>query len=180
MDDDAIRAQRTRELDELRNEITKLAGHLNAANYRFLKLIGEFDRRNGWVDGDTQSCAHWLNWKCGVDIGAAREKVRVARALESLPKMSAAMERGEISYSKVRAMTRVACEATEDHLLQIARHGTADHVEKMVRHFRSAKLAEELSREARQQLERAVTYSHDDDGSLILRARLPPIQARSS
>jgi hypothetical protein len=61
MDDNAIRAQRARELDDLRNEITELAGHLNAGNYRFLKLVAEFDRRKGWVDTETQSCAHWLN-----------------------------------------------------------------------------------------------------------------------
>jgi hypothetical protein len=167
------RVQRAREIDALRDEITQLAGHLNAANYRCLKLIAEFDRRNGWVDNATQSCAHWLNWKCGIDLGAAREKVRVARALENLPKISSAMERGEISYSNVRAITRVACQGTEEYFLQIARHGTAHHVEKMVRHYRNAKNAEELSRDARQQLERAVTYSYDADGSLILRARLP-------
>jgi hypothetical protein len=173
MDDNEIRAQRVREIDELRDEITKLAGHLNAANYRFLQLIAEFDRRNGWVDNDTQSCAHWLNWKCGIAMGAAREKVRVARALEALPKISAAMERGQISYSKVREITRVACPATENDLLMIATHGTADHVQKMVCAYRRAKDAEELTREALQQAERSVTYSYDANGSLILKAKLP-------
>ncbi|HKQ83091.1 MAG TPA: DUF222 domain-containing protein [Steroidobacteraceae bacterium] len=173
MDDDARRAQRVREIDALRDEITQLAGHLNAANYRFLKLVAEFDRRAGWVDHATHSCAHWLNWKCGIAMGAAREKVRVARALESLPKISAAMERGEISYSKVREMTRVACAATEEALVMIARHGTAAHVEKMVRGFRRAKNAEEMQREAVQQAERSVSWHYDADGSLLLRAKLP-------
>lgn len=173
MDEAIQRAENARDLARLRDEITLLAGHLNAANYRFLKLIAEFDRREGWVDNATQSCAHWLNWQCGIDLGAAREKVRVARALEDLPKISEAMERGEISYSNVRAITRVACEATEDYFLQIAHHGTAEHVERMVRHYRNAKAAEELSREAKQQIERTVTYSYDADGSLLLRARLP-------
>ena len=76
---------------ELEAQITELAGHLNAANHRWLVLIAEFDRRNGWSDGATQSCAHWLSWKCGLDLGAAREKVRVARAIGSLPKISVAM-----------------------------------------------------------------------------------------
>jgi hypothetical protein len=160
------RVQRAREIDALRDEITRLAGHLNAANYRFLKLIGEFDRRNGWVD-------NWLNWKCGIAMGAARERVRVARALEQLPKISAAMERGELSYSKVREITRIACAGTEDYLVMIARHGTANHVEKMVRGFRRAKNAEEMRREAVQQAERSVTYQYDEDGSLLLRAKLP-------
>ena len=88
-------------------------------------LIAEFDRREGWADGSTPSCAHWLGWKCGIDSGAAREKVRIARALEALPMISAAMARGAISYSKVRALSRVATAETEDTLLMIALHGTA-------------------------------------------------------
>jgi hypothetical protein len=83
-----------RPIDELAADICSLAGRINAANHRWLLLIGEFDRRKGWSDGLTQSCAHWLNWKCGVAMGAAREKVRVAHALENLPKISAAMESG--------------------------------------------------------------------------------------
>jgi hypothetical protein len=74
-----------RPIAELTTEIVTLAGHINAAQYRFLELLAEFDRRQGWSDGATQSCAHWLNWKCGIGVGAAREKVRVARALENLP-----------------------------------------------------------------------------------------------
>src|SRR6188474_582936 len=109
---------------ELEAQITELAGHLNAANHRWLMLIAEFDRRNGWADGFTQSCAHWLSWKCGLDLGSAREKVRVARALEPLPLISKAMSQGELSYSKVRALTRVATAATEEVLLNVALHGT--------------------------------------------------------
>jgi hypothetical protein len=106
-------------------------------------------------------------------MGAAREKVRVAHALENLPRVSAAMERGQLSYSKVRALTRVACAATEEYFLDIALHGTASHVEKLVRGYRRAQEAEELSREAQQQATRQVSYFYEDDGSLILKARLP-------
>ncbi len=69
---------------ELAAAITELAGHLNAATRRWLALIAEFDRRKGWSDSVTQSCAHWLNWQCGLALGAAREKVRVAHALEDV------------------------------------------------------------------------------------------------
>ncbi len=158
---------------EIADQILELAGHLNAANYRFLTLIAEFDRRSGWACGATQDCAHWLNWKCGIDMGAAREKVRTARALENLPQVSAAMERGEVSYSKVRAITRVATPENEHYFLQIALHGTAHHVETLVRAYRRATEAEELSREHQQQMNREVRYQWDDDGSLILKARLP-------
>jgi len=161
-----------RTLDELASEICTLSGHINAANHRLLVLIAEFDRRKGWSDGGTQSCAHWLNWKCGIALGAAREKVRAARALENLPKVSAAMASGALSYSKVREITRVAHAGNEDYLLTIAENGTATHVEKLVRAYRRCQEAEELSREQRQQQNRRVSFRHDDDGSLILTCHL--------
>src|SRR5579872_3184758 len=168
-----LREQRILKVKELAAQITELTGHLNAANGRWLALIAEFDRLQGWSDGSTPSCAHWLNWQCGIDLGAAREKVRVAHALEKLPRIAAAMACGQLSYSKTRALTRVACENTEEYFLSIALHGTAAHVEKLVRYYRRAKESEELSREAQQQAARLVSYSYDQDGSLILKARLP-------
>jgi hypothetical protein len=161
-----------RSTHELEDQIVELAGHLNAANYRFLSLLAEFDRRKGWNCRATRDCAHWLNWKCGIDLGAAREKVRTARALEKLPLISAAMERGKISYSNVRAITRVATPENEHYFLQIARHGTAHHVETLVRAYRRAE-EQELSRERQQQMNRGVRYCWDDDGSLVLKVRLP-------
>ncbi len=160
-------------LPELEARITELAGHLNAAGHRFLALVAEFDRREGWADGTTRSCAHWLGWKCGIESGAAREKVRVARALEALPAIGAAMARGALSDSKVRALTRVATPQTEATLLTIALHGTARHVEAVVRGYRRAQQAAELPREARQHAGRALRWHHDDDGSLVLQVRLP-------
>lgn len=173
MDDAHVREQGVLSLRELAAQITELAGHLNAAHYRWLSLIAEFDRRKGWSDGSTQSCAHWLNWQCGIDLGAAREKVRVAHALEKLPGIAAAMQRGELSYSKARALTRVACEKNEVYFLSIALHGTAAHVEKLVRCYRRAQESQELSRDVRQQATRQVSYFHDQDGSLVIKARLP-------
>jgi hypothetical protein len=165
----------TYSLEELEAQITALAGQLNAANFRWLTLIAEFDRRHGWADGRLPSCAHWLNFKVGLNLGAAREKVRVAHALGGLPRIAASMGRGELSYSKVRALTRVACPATEEALLMIALHGTAYHVERLVQGYRRAQEAEELSREAQQHTKRSVTYGFADDGSLILKARLPAV-----
>lgn len=162
-------------LEELEAQITELAGHLNAANYRWLVLIAEFDRRRGWAGAQIASCAHWLNFKCGLNLGAAREKVRVAHALEGLPKIAASMARGELSYSKVRALTRVASEATEDAFLMMALHGTAYHVESLVRGYRRAQEAQELSREASQHAHRSVHYWTAEDGSLVIKARLPAV-----
>jgi Domain of unknown function (DUF222)/HNH endonuclease len=162
-------------LEDLENQITELAGHLNAANYRWLTLIAEFDRRNGWCDGRLASCAHWLNFKVGLNLGAAREKIRVAHALEDLPKIASSMARGEISYSKVRALTRIASSATEDGLLMIALHGTAHHVERLVRYYRRAEHAEELQREDRQAERCRFNCWHDTDGSLVFHGRMPAL-----
>jgi len=154
-------------------EITTLAGHLNAANARLLAMIAELDRRQGWAEWGVKSCAHWLNWKCGIDLGAAREKVRVARALELLPEINAAMAEGRISYAKVRAMTRVAEAGNESYLLNIALHGTASHVEDVVRSYRRALDAAELTREAVQQRDQSLWWHTEPDGSMVVRGRLP-------
>ena len=158
---------------DLIDRITELAGHLNAANARWLALIAELDRRRGWAEWGVKSCAHWLNWKCGIDLGAAREKLRTAHALVRLPKIATAMAEGRLSFSKVRAMTRVADEANEDYFLDIGLHGTANHVEKLVRSYRRAKESQELSREAAQQRNQSLWWFHEPDGSLTIKARLP-------
>ena len=157
---------------DLIDQITELAGHLNAAQARWLALIAEFDRRKAWAEWGVKSCAYWLNWKCGLDLGAAREKLRVAHALASLPRIAGSMAAGKLSYSKVRAMTRVADESNEEYFLNIALHGTANHVERLVRSYRRVKESQELTREARQQAGRELRWFHDDDGSLVIRARL--------
>ena len=90
------------ELDRLGDEIAELSAHLEAATARLLDLIREFDARGGWNNG-FRSCAHWLSWRIGLDLGAAREKVRVARALGSLPLLAQSLARGELSYAKACA-----------------------------------------------------------------------------
>src|SRR5206468_1364519 len=112
-------------LDRLGDEIAELSAHLDAATARLLDLIREFDAREGWNTG-FRSCAAWLSWRVGLDLGAARERVRVARALGTLPRLAQALARGELSYAKIRALTRVATPETEERLLAVGRAGTAD------------------------------------------------------
>jgi uncharacterized protein DUF222 len=123
---------RIAELDRLGDEIAELSAHLDAATARLLDLIREFDARGGWNSG-FRSCAHWLSWRVGLDIGAARERVRVARALGTLPRLAQCLAGGELSYAKVRALTRVATPETEERLLKVGRGETAAHVEQIVR-----------------------------------------------
>jgi hypothetical protein len=117
----------------LEDEIASLAVQITAATYRLLQLIRRFDESGVWAGYGFRSCAHWLNWRIGLDLGAAREKLRVARALAELPLISASFEKGEVSFAKVRAMTRIAKPANEPHLLNIALKGTASQVERFVR-----------------------------------------------
>ena len=165
-----------RDLAALEDKITELAAHINAATYRLLTLIQEFDARHGWSGAGLKSCAHWLNWKCGINLGAAREKVRVAHALSELPQISSALRSGRISYSKVRAMTRVATAQNEDYLMMIADHGTASHVERLVSNYRKMKRNEALARDNQHHALRELNWHIDDDGSYILKARLSPEQ----
>ena len=130
------------ELERLGDEIAELSAQLDAATARLLELIREFDARGGWNHG-FRSCAHWLSWRAGMKLGAAREHVRVAHVLGSLPRLADALARVELSYSKVRALTRVATPEVEERLLAIGKAGTACHVERIVRGWRRVDRAAE-------------------------------------
>src|SRR5947209_11823743 len=166
-------AMDTRALDRLGDEIAELSADLDAATARLLDLIREFDARGGWNTG-FRSCAAWLSWRVGLDPGAARERVRVARALETLPRLARALARGELSYAKVRARTRVATPETEERLVAVGRAGTADHVERIVRGWRRVDRIAEARAEARRHQSRALHVYQDEDGMVTIRGRLAP------
>jgi hypothetical protein len=161
------------ELEHLGDEIAELAAHLTAATARLLELIREFDARGGWNSG-FRSCAAWLTWRIGLSPIAAREHVRVARALATLPGLAQALARGELSYSKVRELTRVATPETEAQLLAIGRAGTAEHVERIVRGWRRMDRKAEADEAAHQHRSRALQVYPDEDGTVRIRGRLAP------
>jgi hypothetical protein len=154
-------------------EDPSMVTHIGAATYRLLVLIRDFDEREGWNCG-FRSCAAWLSWRTGIAPGPAREKVRVAKALASLPGISEAMARGELSYSRVRALTRVATPENEVELLEVARHSTAVQTERLVRGWRRLDRLEEAEVEKERHLNRYVRLHPDEDGSWVLRGRLDP------
>jgi hypothetical protein len=121
------------ELELLAERLRGTAAAMDAACHRLLTDLRRFDDAEGWARHGALSAAHWLNWRCGIALGAAREKVRVAHALASLPLIDAALARGHVSYSKVRALTRVATPANEELLLEIAGHTTASQLERTCR-----------------------------------------------
>ena len=165
-------SQHRAEAVRLGDDIAELSARIQAATYELLVLIRAFDEREGWEG--CQSCAHWLNWRTGLKLGAAREKVRVARALGALPLLSDAMQRGRISYSKVRALTRVATPANERRLLDFALCAPASYVERLARAWRRVDRATEAADDQRRQTRRHLNTWVDDDGMVVIRGRLSP------
>src|SRR5438309_2570752 len=166
-------AEAQTDLERLGDEIAVLSANLDAATARLLDLIREFDDRGGWGNG-FRSCAGWLSWRVGFAPGAAREHVRVARALGTLPRLSHALARGELSYAKVRELTRVATPETEERLLAVGRAGTAEHVERIVRGWRRMDRKAEAREADRQHAGRALHVYPDEDGTVRIRGRLTP------
>ena len=160
------------DLDRIEQRLAELSAHIDAAKHEQLSLIAEFDRREGWARGGFRSAAHWLGFRIGLGQVAAREHVRVARALQQLPHTGQALARGQISFSKVRAITRIATPETEEELIGLARCAPASYVEKVVRGYRRAERLQ-LDRAQRQHQGRFLHTMTDDDGMLVIHGRLP-------
>ena len=158
-------------LERLEAQICELAGHLTAATCRFLLLLADFDARRGWEAWDMTSCARWLSWKCQMGSGAAREHVRVARALPGLPVIRGEFAAGRMSYAKVRALTRIATPDTEADLAEIAVGMTGNQLERFARAHRQVSQADDV--QAR--MLRRLSWRFDEDGCLSGTFRLPPL-----
>jgi hypothetical protein len=123
-------------IEDLDRNILNLCTRINAATYELLVLIREFDERAGFLQWGLTNCAEWLAWRCDLSMTTALEKVRVAHALKTLPAVSSAFAAGELSYTKVRELTRVANRRNEDELLAFALRTTATHVAERCRELR--------------------------------------------
>jgi hypothetical protein len=160
------------EVDRLADDIAVHAARIDAATHPLLDSIRRFDEAGGWAVQGARSCAHWLSWRIGIGLVAAREKVRVAKALAGLPRIDEALARGELSYAKVRAMTRVADAGNEDLLLHMARAATGADLERICAGFLrvSAPAAADPER-------RYVRRRHRGDGTVSIELRLLPDEA---
>ena len=161
-----------RPLESLGDEICELAAHIAAATCRWLLLLAEWDRREGWAEWGLRSCAHWLSWRCSLSLTTARDHVRVARRLDELPLVREAFGAGVLSFCKVRALTRVATPETEAQLLMLAEHSTGAQLDTIVRGFGNA-LAADDEAACRSHECRSLSWEWEDDGSLRIRGRLP-------
>jgi hypothetical protein len=155
-------------LRELENELTSLASHMTSGMCRMLEIVGEVDRREAWTGWS--SCAAWLAWRCGLNPRSAREQVRVARALRELPLIRESFSCGELTYSKVRALTRVATPKSEAELVDFAGVFTAAQLERALRAY--ARVSSEAAHELHQW--EKLSYFWDDEGNLNVRARVAP------
>ncbi len=160
----------------LGEQIAEHAAHIDAATHRLLTDIRAFDQSDGWGRQGARTCAEWLSWRLGWDGGRAREHVRVANRLGELPLIDDALRRGELSYSKVRAMVRVATVANEAQLLVDAKCSTGTQLETICRKFASVSRRNRPTREEDAML-RAITKHDRDDGTVSINVVLHPEEA---
>jgi hypothetical protein len=156
--------------ERIEAEVCTLAGQIAAATCRFVLLIAELDRRESWREWGCRSMAHWLSWKCALGIVASRDHVRVGRALDDLPKIRAAFAEGRLSYSKVRALTRVAEHENEADLLEFATVATASQLERTVRGFE--KVRGDVDAERGRLDRRRLRFFDEPDGAIEVSGRI--------
>ncbi len=164
-----------RPIDDVEAHLLDSWRTVSQATHRFLQLLREFDLRQGWRSYGNVDCADWLNWKCGISRVTAQEKVRVAKALWTLPSIDAAFERGELSYSKVRAISRVATEKNERELLTFGLSASASRVEAYCRRLRNADGPASSDEARRLHESRALSRSFREDGSGLMTVELPRV-----
>ncbi len=156
--------------ERIEAEVCTLAGQIAAATCRFVLLVAELDRRGAWAEWGCRSMAHWLSWRCALGIVAARQHVRVGRALEELPRITEQFAAGRFSYSKVRALTRVATPAREAELIEFATVATAAQVERTIRAFERTR--GDTGTERARLAARRVRFFAEEDGMDLLDGRL--------
>ncbi len=161
------------DIDELDRAIVNLSARINAASYELLLLIRRFDERGGWLQWGFTNCAEWLHWRCDLGLSAAREKVRVAHALKTLPAIALSFSRGELSYSKVRALSRVARPDNEDALKAFALNTAAARVEERCRELRCG-TADSVAEANRSHARRSLRIHRDPlRGTMTITVELP-------
>ena len=160
-------------IDELDAAICRLASRIHAETYQMLVLVREFDDRMGWAKWGYSTCAEWLSWRCGISQSAAREKVRTAQALRDLPGISLAFREGRLSYTKVRALTRVAAVHGEDSLLRYALDASAPSVEERCRQIRNTQPDSVHDARRAWDARSLSAWRNAVNGTLCLRVELP-------
>ena len=160
--------------ERLEAEISSVAATIAAFTCRWLAMIAEYDRRKGWEQWECRSMTHWLVGHVGLGRSTARERVRVANALTNLPLLQAEFAAGRLSYSRVRAVTRVATAANEPALVNMALSCTEPQLQRWVTAIQRVKVANDPDIAELIFESRSITFAYDDNGAWIARFRLPP------
>ncbi len=163
---------RNEDITELAENIISLAAHIAAATHELLDMIHRFDAAEGWKADGCLSCVDWLSRYAGISTSTAYEHLRVARRLEELPLVDEAFAEGRLSYTKVRAITRVATSLTEEKLVTQALGASGDELERSCRAQRDADVAMDMAEPARYLSRRSM-----GDGTVELRIRLDAAEA---
>ena len=159
---------------ERMDRVAVLYAEITAGTREFLRALAECDRHRDWAEEGFAGCADWLAWRIGVTRNTANEKVRVARALEDLPRISLAMARGELSFSKVRALSRAATRENEAELLSYARSASTASLERLVRGWRTLGRLEEAKAERLRHRLRRLSVFPSEDGMYVVRGVVSP------
>jgi hypothetical protein len=157
-------------LERLEAQICEGAAHLAAGIGRWLLLVGEFDRRKGYERWECRSSAFWLNWHCGISVRTAQDQVRVGRSLLDYPGIAEALCSGWLSYSKVRAITRIVTPETEATLIDLASAVPTSQIERVV----AGRKRVDANEIAAAHEARHLDAYFDDDGSIVGTFRLDP------
>ena len=124
-------------IGDLAEAIAEESGQIAAAQCRMLMKLAEFDaREDAAFAWDCKSAAHWLSGRCGYDMAASWEMLRVARCLRSLPIITEAFGKGQLSYQAVRALVRIATPETEEAMVEMARVATGSQLGRIVASYR--------------------------------------------
>ncbi|WP_344992720.1 hypothetical protein [Tsukamurella soli] len=164
--------------DQLAERLIGYASQMAALTARFLDHLAAFDTRHGWSGHGILSCAHWLSWKTSLSLRTAQEHLRIAHTLENLPLTHAAFTAGTLSYSKIRALTRVSTPDHEEELVRFAHSATAAHTERMCAAMRTLDHLDHQDPDAEDTAPPPASGARrrwNDDGTLTITAKLTAV-----
>ncbi len=159
-------------------ELAALGWALNANQYRVVHLAARFDDELDWFRLGHKSASSWIASQLQIEASTAREWIRVGHALRYLPTIDAAFAAQEISYAKVRILTRWADDDNEAGLLELARERSAGRLTVAIAKMLADDGETDTEREVRLHDQRSFTTWTDGDGMTVMRIALAPSVAK--
>ena len=139
-------------------------------------LAADFADSGEWMATGAASAAHWIASVADIEVGTAREWIRVGRRLRGLPVIADLFEADELSYSKVRTLSRIATPENERRLAAIAADVPAGALPRAIAAWLH-RTSNDAELERHQHEQRSVTWRNEPDGLVTFTARLPPLIA---